>query len=50
MTRAKRDKVRVPAGTELHISASARLNPDVDQLDRIELVVEGVVVKTVQTF
>ncbi len=44
------DEVRIPAGTELHISASARLNPDVDQLDRIELVVEGAVVRTVQAF
>ncbi len=44
------DEVRVPAGTQLHLTASARLNPDVDQLDRIELVVEGAVVKTVQAF
>jgi hypothetical protein len=42
------DEVRIPAGTQLHLTASARLNPDVDQLDRIELVVEGAVVKTVQ--
>lgn len=44
------DELRVPAGTPLHLTASARLNPDVDQLDRIELVVEGAVVKTVQAF
>jgi len=42
------DEVRIPAGTELHLTARARLNPDVDRLDRLELVVEGAVVKTVQ--
>lgn len=42
------DEVHVAAGTALHLTASARLNPDVDRLDRIELVVEGAVVKTVQ--
>lgn len=44
------DEVRVPSGTALHVTASARLNPDVDRLDRIELVIEGAVAKTVQAF
>jgi hypothetical protein len=44
------DELHVAAGTELHLHASARLNPDVDKLDRIELVVEGAVVKTAQAF
>ena len=34
-------ELRVPRGTTLEIDASARLNPDVDALDRLELVVLG---------
>jgi hypothetical protein len=35
------DQLRVPRGTRLDIVADARLNPDVDDLDRLELVVLG---------
>ena len=35
------DELRVPRGTRLDIVADARLNPDVDDLDRLELVVLG---------
>jgi hypothetical protein len=34
-------ELRVKRGTTLNITASAQLNPDVDQLDRIELIVLG---------
>ncbi len=44
------DEMPVRAGTELHVTASARLNPDVDKLDRIDLIVEGAVAKTVEAF
>jgi hypothetical protein len=36
----------VPRGAQLEISAEAHLNPDVDQLDRLELVVQGDVIAT----
>jgi hypothetical protein len=32
------EEIRVPRGTRLDVSAMAQLNPDVDRLDRIELV------------
>jgi len=35
------EEVRVPKGTKLEISASAQLNPDVDTLDRLEIVEFG---------
>jgi hypothetical protein len=35
------EEVRVPRGTTLRVEADARLNPDVDKLDRLELVVLG---------
>ena len=35
------DELRVPKGTKLEISASAGLNPDVDTLDRLEIVEFG---------
>jgi hypothetical protein len=35
------EELRVPRGTPLQIAASAQLNPDVDLLDRLELVVLG---------
>lgn len=35
------DEIRVPRGSRLKIAASAQLNPDVDVLDRLELVVLG---------
>jgi hypothetical protein len=35
------DEIRVPRGARLQVAASARLNPDVDALDRLELVVLG---------
>lgn len=38
------DEVHVPQGSKLDIVAHAQLNPDVDQLDRLELVVLGDVV------
>jgi hypothetical protein len=34
-------ELRVPRGATIEIEASARLNPDVDALDRLELVVLG---------
>ena len=37
-------EVRVPRGTKLTVAAAAKLNPDVDALDRLELVVYGDVV------
>jgi hypothetical protein len=39
-------EVRVPRGTKLTVAAAAKLNPDVDSLDRLELVVHGKVVGT----
>src|SRR5262249_28796468 len=35
------DEVHVARGTQLDVTADARLNPDVDDLDRLELVVLG---------
>jgi len=35
------EELRVPKGTKLEISASAALNPDVDSLDRLELIELG---------
>lgn len=40
-------ELRVPRGTPLTVAALARLNPDIDTLDRVELVVLGDVVQTV---
>ncbi len=40
-------EVRVARGTRLEISALAQLNPDMGDLDRIELVSHGEVVKTI---
>jgi hypothetical protein len=41
------EELRVKRGTRLDISALARLNPDVDTLDRLELVVGGDVIETI---
>jgi hypothetical protein len=41
------DDLRVKRGARLEVAASAQLNPDVDQLDRLELVVLGDVAATV---
>jgi hypothetical protein len=41
-------ELRVPRGTKLTIAASAALNPDVDALDRLEVVVLGDVAGTVE--
>jgi hypothetical protein len=43
------EELRVKRGTKLDISALARLNPDVDTLDRLELVVGGDVIDTVSS-
>jgi hypothetical protein len=40
------DELRVAKGTKLEISAIAALNPDIDQLGRLELVVHGDVIAT----
>jgi hypothetical protein len=40
------DEIHVARGSPLEIAASARLNPDVDRLDRLELVVLGSVAKS----
>jgi len=40
------DEVHVPRGARLDVVAQAQLNPDVDKLDRLELVVLGDVVAT----
>jgi hypothetical protein len=40
------EELRVKRGTKLDIAATARLNPDVDSLDRLELVVGGDVTDT----
>jgi hypothetical protein len=40
------DEIHVPRGAKLDISAEALLNPDIDALDRIELVALGDVVAT----
>jgi hypothetical protein len=39
-------EIRVPKGTRLRIAASARLNPDIDRLDRLDLIVHGEIVAT----
>ncbi len=41
------EELRVERGTRLQIEAEASLNPDVDQLDRLELLVHGEVVTSV---
>ncbi|HEY6125980.1 MAG TPA: CehA/McbA family metallohydrolase [Steroidobacteraceae bacterium] len=43
------EELRVKRGTKLDISALARLNPDVDTLDRLELVIGGDVTDTVSS-
>jgi hypothetical protein len=43
------EELRVKRGTKLDISALARLNPDVDTLDRLELVVGGDVIDTISS-
>jgi len=40
------EELHVPRGTMLDISSQAQLNPDVDKLDRLELIVQGDVTKT----
>jgi len=40
------EELRVPRGTKLEIAASARLNPDINTLDRLEIVALGDVAKT----
>jgi hypothetical protein len=40
------DELRVAAGDPLAIQARASLNPSIDRLDRLELIEQGVVVKT----
>lgn len=40
-------ELQVTTGTPLKISAQARLNPDLDRLDRLELIEQGRVIKTV---
>jgi len=39
-------EIRVPKGTKLQIAASARLNPDIDALGRLDVIVQGDVVET----
>jgi hypothetical protein len=43
------EELRVKRGTKLDISALARLNPDVDSFDRLELVVGGDVTDTISS-
>jgi hypothetical protein len=40
------EEIRVARGARLDVVAAARLNPDIDQLDRVELIVHGDVVGT----
>jgi len=40
------DELKVAKGTKLDIAAAAQLNPDIDQLGRLEIVVQGDVVAT----
>jgi hypothetical protein len=42
-------EIRVAKGTRLQIAASAQLNPDIDQLGRLDLIVEGDVARTERT-
>ncbi len=44
------DEIHVERGADLDITAEVQLNPDVDKLDRLELVVEGDVVDTKTAF
>ena len=44
------DEIHVDRGGNLEVTAEAQLNPDVDKLDRLELVVEGDVVETKSAF
>lgn len=39
-------EIRVPRGTRLQVAASAQLNPDIDKLGRVDLIVHGDVVAT----
>ena len=39
-------EIRVPKGTPLQIAASAQLNPDIDRLGRLDVIVQGDVVAT----
>ena len=39
----------IDAGERLEIEASARINPDIDRLDRLELVIHGEVVATIRS-
>jgi len=39
-------EIRVPKGTRLQIAASARLNPDIDALGRLDVIAQGEVVET----
>jgi hypothetical protein len=39
-------EIRVPKGARLQIAASARLNPDIDALGRLDLIAQGDVVET----
>jgi hypothetical protein len=39
-------EIRVPRGTRLDLAATARLNPDIDRLGRLEVIVHGDVVAT----
>jgi hypothetical protein len=43
------DELRVRSGEPVRIRAKARMNPDLDRLDRIELVVHGKVVASVKS-
>jgi len=44
------DELHIARNGNLEITASVRLNPDVDALDRLELVVQGDVVQTQQAY
>ena len=43
------DEVRVKPGEKIAITASASINPDFDELDRLELVAHGRVIKSVRS-
>ena len=43
------DTVAARQGESLNVTARARVNPDIDSLDRVELVIHGAVVATVAT-
>ena len=44
------DEIHVERGSDLDINADVQLNPDVDKLDRLELIVEGDVADTKTAF